>query len=343
LPRKYLKAKEERAMSRAVKGLLITATCFIICGVIIAGGGFTMGGMNPVLIDRDGLQIADYKELEDMETVDSAYPGVRNITVNADMVPIVRIIRGEKFAVKAQNPKLFGGVRAKMDGDTLIIAAERNGPRFFGFDVKRFNIGNLFQNKGYIEITVPGGAALGVVKIIANYPKVTIADLSADSLDVDCAMGGVAIDRVAAGRLRANANMGAVRVRSSQTDDMTITADMGALEARDVTTGLAKVKLSQGGASLIGFESNGLDLDCDMGGVNLDGVLRGKSVIDCDIGGVELKLNQPRDSLSLDVETEVGYAYVNGKKSRGEFTASSPIGALEVSADVGSVEINFAE
>jgi hypothetical protein len=78
-----------------------------------------------------------------------------------------------------------------------------------------------------------------------------------------------------------------------------------------------------------------------MGGVKINGVLKGKSQIDCDMGGIELNLNQPKDSLSLDIQTNLGASYINGVNARGRYTAPNPEGELELAADMGSVSVNF--
>ncbi|MDR2610856.1 MAG: DUF4097 domain-containing protein [Clostridiales Family XIII bacterium] len=331
-------------MSKTVKILLITAAVMICCGAVIAGIGFLQGGMNSVIFGHEGLYVIDSRELGNMDEVDSAYPGVKNITIDADMVPVVRVVRGDELRVKAQNPKAFGGVSAKTEGDELIITSEkRRLSNWFGVGPFGFNIGNVFQNKGYIEVTVPEGVTLDRVKITANFPKVAVSDVNAADLDVNCDMGGITIEGVHADRLHANADMGSVKVRSSKAGALIITADMGALEVRDVSADSAKVKVDAGGASLVGFESGGLDLSCNMGGVKLVGVLKGTSEIDCDMGGVELNLKQPRDSLSWDIETEVGAATVNGTKVHGAYTAPNPVGTLEISADMGGVAVNFTD
>jgi hypothetical protein len=333
-------------MSNVVKVFLIIAAVLVVTGGAIACVGFAQGGMNAIAIFDKRLNVINEETLSDVDVVNGVYPDTRNITIDVGIVSVVRVVRGEELTVKASNPKLFGSVSARAEGDTLYITSESRKWSIFSFG---YGIGNMFCDKGYIEITVPEGITLNKVKITADFPAVTVSDLNAVELDVDCDMGGVKIQRTEASRLTASASMGAVKIESSKSNDLTVTADMGSLEMRDVSAVFTKAKLSMGGANFVGFESGGLDLDCDMGGVEITGILKGASKISCSVGGIELKLNQPEDSLSLDIAADVGAVYVNGVKVSGggglqiaNTGAPNPEGILKATADMGSISIDFS-
>jgi hypothetical protein len=327
-------------MSKAVKIFLIIAVALIVAGCAIGGVGFAQGGMRSVIWDGSNhrpVVLSDAK-LGDTESVNRTYTDVKNITVKAGAISAVRIIPGEKLTVNAKSSKILGGLSARTEGDTLVVTAENR--RIFGI----FNIVGIIphQNKSFIEITVPEGMELNQVKIDADYPKVTVSGLTADDFDISCDMGAVTIENTNAGRLYASASMGAVTIENTSAGELSASADMGALKLRNVKAGTAKIDLDAGDATLVGFESGGLDLSCDMGGVNIDGVLKGVSEINCNMGGIKLNLRQPEDSLSWIMRTDMGAAYINGRKSNNDSrSARNEEGFLKITANMGGINLNF--
>jgi hypothetical protein len=328
-------------MSKAVKIFLIIAGIFIIGGVVIGGIGYVQGGMQSLMWERHGLRVVDYEDASEMERVDGVYPGVKNIIIKTEMLSEVKITRGDELSVNGLNPKIYGGISAELDGDTLTVTSKRSG-------IDLIDIGGIFgafydESNGYVEITVPEDVTLNKVQITANLPKITVSGLNADELSASCDMGSVTISETNARKLRADTNMGAVRLADCTADDLTVSADMGELKMDNVKAGYAALNLNAGSAELFDFESGGLTMDCDMGSVEIAGILKGESDISSNMGSIKLDLDQPESSLALDIEADLGDAYVNGSRVRSEHERSvlHAEGQLEVSSNMGSIRINF--
>ncbi|MDR1068550.1 MAG: DUF4097 domain-containing protein [Clostridiales Family XIII bacterium] len=332
-------------MSKTVKIFLIIAGIFIMGGIVVGGVGYVQGGMQSLVWERPGLRVVNYEDASEMERVDGVYPDVKNIIVKTEMLSQVKITRGDELSVKGRNPKIYGGISAELDGDTLTVTSKRSGIDLVGLGGGIFGAFGAFydNNNGYVEIAVPEGVTLNKVQITANLPKITVTGLNAGELNASCDMGSITISETNTRKLRVDTNMGAVKLESCTADDLMVSANMGELKMDNVTAGYAALNLDAGSAELFGFESGGLTMNCAMGSVELAGILKGKSDISCDMGSIKLDLDQPESSLSLDIEADLGDAYVNGHRVRNEHDRSVPHaeGELEVSSDMGSIRINF--
>lgn len=156
---------------------------------------------------------------------------------------------------------------------------------------------------GNAVVTVPQGTWLDYLSLEGSAGKITLDGIQTEYLDIDQSMGETVL-------------------RNCSWSSADIDSDCGSIK----------------GTGLI---SECLDVSADMGEISLQGALTGETDVEANAGSVSLELTGRQDDYDIELESELGGVTLNGRSSGRAVSQSGGPHSLEVSCDVGSIEVRF--
>ena len=362
-----------------MKKIIWIPLIIVIVGVLIALGGMAAGGPKGFWIDRGGVQLAS-TERGNLISVDETYTEFKNIEIDADFFDRITIKEGDAFTVKGQNYERFGGLKVKLEGETVKVDAKRERRWVIGFGTERW----VFNDDlAWLEITYPKGTKLGDVKGTLSAARVYIHGLECKTLYIKDDFGDVDLEDVraadnltadlSAGRLKTrnittttysvSNNFGDAEIEDVQADNMTLDLSAGKLTTKNITAttfsasndfgkididgavaNSVTLKLSSGDLSANDVKAGNVTVKSSFGLVSLDRLeFTGVCDVQCNSGDVNIGVLMNEDALAYDLKTAAGSVSVDGKKMSGSVTnrVSGASADLRASADFGSVRLNF--
>ena len=152
------------------------------------------------------------------------------------------------------------------------------------------------------------------------YPE----DATFENITMEVDMGSLYVEEINASILDVSCDMGSVEFEKCFAEEIHIDVDMGNIVMEEAVTGEIKVETDKGNV-----EIHSIDLT-DAGTVN------------CNMGNVEMSFEKPVETYEIYAKIDMGELSINGEdygsthKSEGEIP-------LEVTNDMGNIELNFAK
>lgn len=274
-------------MKKFYKIMGIITGALLICGIIFAGVGIGMGGLNHTfknskynLVINPTLNEKEYTVLDEFDTVD--------LTVSlAD----VQIIKGDEFAIEYV---LYGEAEYSVDNGIFVLNEENNNWINVGLSLK--------TEKTYIKLYVPGDCILNIRNITADMGVVTISGIEFTDMNIGADMGEVNLDNITVQNLDVHAGMGKVYFNGTATGKICIAADMGDIELKGYLGCDIEVDSDMGAVDITTYynkDSYRYDISTDMGSEEINdkgGEKTNKNYtidIDCDMGDAVVTFTNP--------------------------------------------------
>jgi len=268
--------------NRATKILVLIAACFLVLGIAFSIVGYALGGIYLKNVKTDSLN----------ESINQTVTAL-DISINYGTF---KIIKSDEFKIIANNFK-ENTLSCEIKNGKLTIKEQSSN--WFNFDVM------FLWGKHTPELTVyiKGGVIFQNVSIDVGAGELSINDVSASNLVLECGAGKVGGNN--------------------------ITAD--------------KSKLSNGAGEmdLKNVDLKNSNISCGAGKVGLSGKLSGETKIDNGVGQTQLNINGAKNDYYINASNGVGKVSINGSDYRKDDFDKNAGNTINVSNGVGEVGITF--
>ncbi|MEQ6356345.1 DUF4097 family beta strand repeat-containing protein [Lysinibacillus sp. M3] len=119
-----------------------------------------------------------------------------------------------------------------------------------------------------------------------------------------------------------NSNFGDTTIRGLNYQELTIIEDFGDIIFKDTTGDKTEITQSFGDIKLQQFSSNGFVVESEHGDINIDGTLNGQSTITSNFGDTTLRLQNKKDELGYELQTDFGDLTVDKKEQNSKVLQS---------------------
>ena len=327
--------------------------------------------------ERGGSSAAN---LGSLITVDESYDSFSSITLNADFIGSVTLKEGSGYAVRGQNYERFGGLNARLDGETLYVDATRDR-RWM-----RYSFDGLFgsaERDTWVEITYPKGADLSLVNadlsagrinasgldceelyIDNSFGRIDVSTVLCDRLTVNSAsgdtqlaginvrgnavvdndFGNVSLTNIIAGSLTVDLNAGNAKVTGVTAESLSVSNDFGKIGLKDIETDSLRLNLNSGDLEAESIKTFDLFAKSSFGLVRFDRLeLSGRAEIDQSSGDVNISLDLREDDLSYELGTDAGNVNIDGRRSGNSVynRNTEAEASLSVTSNFGNITLKF--
>ena len=266
-------------LQKTIKYLAMAFAIFLTVSII--------SGMISVIALFGGFSMGD-AVTEDMKTY-SVSTEIHNLNIEISVADLY-IKEGGAFSVESNLKNI------KVD--------DSNGK----LTVKDLTKNKLFNGGAYetavLTIYVPTGTVFDNVNIVTGAGRLTVDNLSAETIDFELGAGEVSI------------------------------GSLVATKSADIDGGAGRITVSDGALE-------NLDMDMGVGELNLTSAFSGECKLDLGVGESNITLIGNKDDYKLDVEKGLGSISVDGK-SVYDF-GSSGRNKVEISGGIGAINIRFRE
>lgn len=163
---------------------------------------------------------------------------------------------------------------------------------------------NVYANMGDVVVAVPHGAVLEWLSVESDAGSITLDGIQMDALEINQSMGETVL--------------------------------------KNCSWGYADIENDCGSVSGTKLSSEGLEVSADMGEVDLEGGFTGETGIESSMGSVTLTLSGKQADYDIELESDLGSVTMNGHSSGRRISQSGGPDSLEVSCNVGAIEVRFA-
>jgi len=119
-----------------------------------------------------------------------------------------------------------------------------------------------------------------------------------------------------------NSNFGDITIRGLNYQELTLIEDFGDILFKDTTGDKTEITQSFGDIKLQQFSSNGFVAESEHGDINIDGTLNGQSTITSNFGDTTLHLQNKKDELGYELQTDFGDLTVDKKEQNSKVSQS---------------------
>lgn len=140
---------------------------------------------------------------------------------------------------------------------------------------------------------------------------------------------------------RVHQEVGSFKAINVSLEDFTFTGEVGSLELIQVKTLDSKFDTETGSIKFKDSMVENIILDSEVGSITFSGTMLGDNEIESEVGSVNIELQQKRDDISLNLDSEIGSIKVGGVKGKLIEDRSRSENYLKVSTEVGSINIDF--
>ena len=264
----------------------------------------------------------DAKTIKDKTLIDTSYPGVKTIRVNASVYKI-NVTKGnsQKTTVKCVVEETTLDleefeVKARMVGSVLEVYQVPNNDRYSrsmskGYKKNRFN-GYL---KGYINIVAPVGVE--VVTVHGSSGDVNVSGLGLDSLNISAVSGDIHVGDIVTPNLSVKASSGDVTVERSRG---------GALNISTVS----------GDADALGADFTSLSVRSSSGDLTVSGAPKARTVSFATISG-DLEISGVKASDVFSVKTSSGSTDISNCSAGPKSEITSISGDVKIDGMAGDI------
>lgn len=260
---------------KVVKYLAIAFAIFL--SVAIIGGLLGAAGLFGGLFDDEVV-------LENLESY-SVSADIRSLEIEINAADL-RIKEGEAFFVESNLKHL----KVEEKGNTLFIKETRKLTGAY--------------NGAVLTVYIPSRMKFNNVDLTTGAGKVTIAELSAETLDFELGAGEVNITSLTA-------------TRSAEIDG-----------------GAGRITVSSGALK-------NLDLGMGVGQLNLATALTGNCQMDLGIGESNITLIGSKEDYRLEIEKGIGSVSIDGKNVTDYGSSGNGTNKVEINGGIGAINIHF--
>lgn len=358
----------------------------IICGIMIAIGfglavtGYLLGGMKPVAISFEGVQVVGQYDSNDLETVEEQYVSVSSINLDLHQAQKIIFKEGDAFSVNGVIPKNQGGLTAEWQNGVLTLRNTQNTKRWFGI----FDFGRNRENKySRVEVTYPAGTTFDVVNLRNGAGNLQVSDISAkeliirsdlgnldlvrlaaDSMDITAAAGNASAAFLTTGSITVHLstgnldlsdliaedadisnNLGNIDLSRLTAETLKVTSDMGRCGFADLEISSGSFKASNGQMEFQNLKSGRISITANMGDVNIKGwIAEDASDITNDLGKVSVRMAMPEREVGYRINVDMGSINVAGSHFGSHASADRPTAKamINIEANMGDVDLNFS-
>lgn len=215
------------------------------------------------------------------------------------------------------------------------------GPEAVNADLSGKVITQLNVYAALGEVTIQSGDSWAVSLNGAD----SSYEVSGEYLEVSANMGDVVVTVPRGTRLEylsVDSEAGSVTLEDMETDFLELTQDLGETTLKNCSWSSADIDNGCGTIKGTGLTSEYLDVSADMGEVNLQGGFTGETDVEANAGSVSLKLSGSQADYDIELESNLGGVTLNGRGSGRTISQSGGPHSLDVSCDVGSIDVQFA-
>lgn len=296
-------------------------------GLLLAGVGALLGGMNSTYIDSKGIHVLKYEEKKlDYQKI----PGkIENLDIDFSMVDL-EIILADENAIEAVYYEDSAKPEIQQKGNTTTITSKNQGEQYH---MVLMGVGNLHGNskiKVYLDKKEAGQSLDAKVdngKIQFSGPR----DFKALSLQNH--LGSVKLDSVKADSVYVKLDNGDLDISDVETASFTVENHLGKINAANIRAGEGNVKNDNGRITLSDSTYTSLtaedhlgDMTADRvnikggqfkndnGNITLSGDIQGEINVTAHLGNVNIKTSIPKETAAYQLSTSLGKVEVDGAK-----------------------------
>lgn len=137
-----------------------------------------------------------------------------------------------------------------------------------------------------------------------------------------------------------NSNFGDITIRGLNYQELTLIEDFGDILFKDTTGDKTEITQSFGNIELQHFSSNGFVAESEHGDINIDGTLNGQSTITSNFGDTTLHLQNKKDELGYELQTDFGDLIVDNE-DRNSKVSQSYIGENQLKATISHGDLQL--
>ena len=264
-------------LQKVIKYLAIALAVFLAVSII--GGILGAVGLFGGLLAGDAVA-------EDMKTYDlTGKISHLNIRINAADLSIKE---GNAFSVQSNLKYL----KVEEKGDVLSVE-----------ETKKYS---GTYNDAVLTIYVPAGTVFGNINLATGAGRLTIENLSSETLDFELGAGDVSV------------------------------TSLNASKNADIEGGAGRITISGG-------KLKDLDLEMGVGQLNLTSALTGECQLDLGVGESNITLIGKKDDYRLDLEKGLGNISVDGKNVADYGSSGNGANKVEINGGIGSIHVDFTE
>lgn len=148
---------------------------------------------------------------------------------------------------------------------------------------------------------------------------------------------GIVFDRV-----KINTGAGKISIENLSTESLSF--KLGAGETEIESLNVSKKCNINGGAgkfSILSGEINDLDLDMGVGETNLSMILTGRSEIDAGVGKLDIHLQQNKEYYKIKVDKGIGSIRIDGKEISDNEIYGNGENYIDIDGGIGNISIDF--
>lgn len=137
-----------------------------------------------------------------------------------------------------------------------------------------------------------------------------------------------------------NSNFGDTTIRGLNYQELSLIEDFGDILFKDTTGDKTEITQSFGDMKLQQFSSNGFVVESEHGDINIDGTLNGQSTITSDFGDATLHLQNKKNELGFELQTDFGDLIVDNE-DRNSKVSQSYIGENQLKATISHGDLQL--
>lgn len=318
-----------------MKRSLKLAFILIAVGLFLMGGTYLSGEVTRTswwMIDGGGFREEVYQDFRSPEDAETAFKNreeeefslVRE-EISIDKVKelkgdfkyykiIVRRSGDDALHIHYTYPVLEGGEEQKLkieEADGIVNITQDQ------FEDRYFNSGGLGDYL-VVDIRVPDNK----------------------KVEINQATGILDIHNVDLELLSIGTGTGETNIKDSRIKEFVNTVEMGDSEIQNSFIDNAKMTLTMGTLEILGSEIKGSDIKVNAGDVDIESTkLLGVHQLAADAGDIEIQLNQKRNEIGIDSETEMGSILINGEEGNIKENKEGFENFLTLRANMGDIEL----
>lgn len=309
-------------MSKRLRNFLIAAAVLLIAGGIFSGVGLALGGMQPISIMRDGVQVLGPASTQSV-SVSGSYKTLTSVDIDTDMINF-RLIEGDSFRLTGAYDSSVTKVNITETNGRLVIASSPANTGLFGQNWFNFGFGFYHNSNNELTLTYPKGTNFDSASVKSDIGSLEVGDLKAKTLNVRLSTGSFNGSNITADALDVNMDIGGCTI-----DNLKVFNS-------------AHFELDTGSLRLKNSSLKNLTAAMNIGGFDYTGELLGNIDISDDTGSAHIDLTNKASNLSYSIRSDVGSVTINGKSYGSSALSSSSSSSCDmtIKTNLGSVTLD---
>lgn len=225
------------------------------------------------------------------------------VTEDVKTYTVVSDINNLEIKINAADLTIKQGDVFSVESNLEHLTVEDNNGALIIKETKKFS---HTYNGAVLTLYIPADTVFGKAELATGAGRLTIDNLSADTLKFELGAGEVIIDK--------------------------LTATLDA----DIDGGAGKITISNGAL-------HNLDLDMGVGQLNLTSALTGESEFDLGVGASNITVIGNRDGYKLDIEKGLGSITIDGENISNIKGYGRGQNSIDINGGIGAINVKFKE